>query len=125
MTSRRKFAVALSVPVLAAVGLVGITAQPALAAPGCGSNLICLHDQATLPPFATTVGNAPRNTCIEDVPPSASFITNNTSYQWFMFRTHNCAAGSHLTAYPNIGTDLTLISGWDNAIQSYYRTSST
>lgn len=134
----RKWLMAALVSLLLGTGAVAVSQTPAQAgfvpigvtqvhsqmmAPGCSVDYICFHDTKTEYPWLSMHSSTPRNTCYQ-IAAYTSFITNNTSVQWYVFRTGDCS-GSHQTAFPYLGKDMTLITGWDNAIRSFYRTSST
>jgi hypothetical protein len=93
-----------------------------LFAPGCTAAGFCLHDTSTSNPYFFSSGSAPRNTCISSGSPLASFATENTGVQWWLFRTGSCG-GSHIAVHANVNLDLTNISGWNNAVVAVERTS--
>lgn len=115
----------VSLLVTAALATAGglSVATPALAAPGCPSTSFCLHDTNTVNPSAIFPGELPRNTCFQVTSPGiASFVTNNTGVQWWLFRTGTCG-GSHIAVHSWTDLDLRTVDGWDNAVAAVIRTS--
>jgi hypothetical protein len=122
-TNFRTRAAALFVSLLMALGLgVAVGAQPAQAAPGCTQFGFCLHNNSASDPFYISSGSAPRNTCLSDPTDNiASFVTENTGVQWWLFRTNTCG-GSHFVIHAGVNADLAN-SGYNNAVAAVMRTS--
>lgn len=120
---RTKFIAAL-LTLIASIGVVGLSGDAAHAdPPGCTQYGFCLHDTITSYPFFLSSGSAPRNTCFpEPADNIASFVTEHTGVQWWLFRTNDCG-GSHIAVHAYTNLDLRLVSGWDNAVAAVMRTS--
>lgn len=104
---------------------IATPAQADAQAPGCTLAGFCLHDTPTVNPFFFASGGVTRNTCIPDPQDGiASFVTENTGVQWWLFRTNACD-GSHIVVHANVNLDLRFISGWDNAVNAVMRTALT
>jgi ABC-type glycerol-3-phosphate transport system substrate-binding protein len=125
-----KFKVAFVSLLMAVAGCVGLAGTPAAAtalAPGCTTFGFCLHDTATSNPFTIYSGSFPRNTCDPLDPEDqniASFATENTGVQWWLFRTTSCG-GSHIAVHANTNLNLATgaPAGWNNAVVAVMRTS--
>jgi hypothetical protein len=122
MTNFRMRAAVLFVSLLLALGGGLAVARPAQAAPGCTQFGFCLHNSSTSNPFYISSGSAPRNTCLSDPTDNiASFVTENTGVQWWLFRTNDCG-GSHFVIHAGVNADLAN-SGYNNAVAAVMRTS--
>jgi hypothetical protein len=106
-------------------GLVGITATPALAVPGCPAQTICYFDTANGPLLSQHSGGVPRNEC-RGVDPATSAFRNNTTTRWFVFGSASCV-GAHKEIHPGDANTVAAAfgPGWDNGLHSQYRTSLT
>lgn len=117
--------VTLIVSLLIAMGGLFVAPTAALAAPGCTPAGFCLHDTPTVNPFFFASGGVTRNTCIPDPQDGiASFVTENTGVQWWVFHTNDCG-GSHYVIHANVNQDLNSVPAWNNSIAAVMRTALT
>jgi hypothetical protein len=96
---------------------------PAVAAPGCQDDRMCLHDTATTGPFFEVEDvDTVRNRCISGITPSTSYITNRTRFRWIVSTSNDCAQNRGVI-YPE--SQGAMGPTWNNRIRGMYRTSST
>jgi hypothetical protein len=118
----RILAVLISLLLVAAGSfLVASPARAVAAAPGCPDPGFCLHDNPYVGPLFFAGAAPPRYQCLQPVPVGASFVTNNTAYQWWAFHTHNCT-GSHYPLHAWVNENLAYTPAWDNNIAAVFRT---
>lgn len=97
-------------------------AAPAVAGVAiCPDPGFCLHDNPYVGPLFFAGAAPPRYQCLQPVPVGASFVTNNTGYQWWGFHTHNCV-NAHKVLHAWVNENLAYEPAWDNNIASVFRT---
>jgi hypothetical protein len=122
-----KRAASLLIAALIATAGALFAAAPAQAAPGCTPAGFCLHDTNLSNPFAFYSGGVERNTCIvlaDEDQGIASFVTENTGVQWWLFHTGTCG-GSHAVVHAYTNLDLRFVTGWNNSVVAIMRTALT
>lgn len=119
----RKILAVLAVSAAVTAGTLTATTGPATAAPGCPVNAICFHNTSTSNPnewrdFADTspgechgFSSSANNT--------ASWVTNRTSYVWYVYTNALCNSFPAGTIYANSSGAMT--GSWNNSISSYRR----
>lgn len=122
-----KRVVSLLIAALIATAGALFAATPAQAAPGCTTFGFCLHDTNVSNPMAIYSAGVARNECIvlaNEDQGIASFITENTGKQWWLFHTGTCG-GSHAVVHANTNLDLRFVTGWNNSVVAIMRTALT
>lgn len=96
---------AVLVSLLMAVGIVGVAAAPAEAAPGCALGRFCLHVSSTSNPYWTrTDAQNPIGTCRTVSPQNLSkFVTNNSFSNYDVFLTGSCTGTPGLITQNSAG----------------------
>lgn len=101
----------------------GVAASPAVAAPGCYSNTICLHNTNTsTPTFQMEAGDTDGDHCYTltgSANNTTSFITNNTGYTWYLYQSGLCDSFPSYKVNPH--TTSTPAGSWNNAMSSIRR----
>jgi hypothetical protein len=84
---------AVLIALLMGLGLVAVTATPALAA-DCPANNFCIHKQGSLPPYwKKTPPQLPANTCVTVSPQDYTrYVENATNYIVDVYLTGSCAS---------------------------------